>query len=148
MLTVSNLLETKKNELFTIGKARPVLECVQVMNQHRIGSLMVISEQNQIEGIITERDILHAVSERNGSILNITVQDIMTGKENLVTASQNDTIDLVMELMTARRIRHIPVLEDGKLIGVVSIGDVVKNQLRHALLENESMKTYISGTSS
>ena len=142
-MRVSILMENKDGVVFTTGSDCPVLECVQKMNDRRVGALVIIAENDSVEGIIT--DILRAIGQYKEAFNELTVRDIMTRKDKLLTATRDDSIENIMEVMTNNRIRHLPVVEGGKLMGIISIGDVVKSQLETALMENESMRNYIAG---
>ena len=144
-MKVSILMESKDNQVFTTVADCPVLECIQKMNQKRVGALVVISQNDSVEGIVTERDVLRAIGDNSGSFPQLSVKDIMTKKEKLLTATKDEPIEEVMEVMTNSRIRHLPVVEEGKLMGIISIGDVVKAKMETALMENESMRNYIAG---
>lgn len=111
----------------------------------KIGALMVLDTNGAIQGIISERDILRKTLEKKGAIFDIPVKDAMTPKDRLIFALKNDDIGKIMDAMTKYKIRHLPVVHDNKLIGIVSIGDIVKFLLENAQIENEALKNYISG---
>jgi len=144
-MTVSSLLKNKESQLFTTTKDTLVGDCITLMNQKKIGALVVVAQAGTLDGIITERDILRALSGNKGSIENLLVSEVMTPREKLITTDSKNSVANIMDVMTKNRIRHLPVMDDGKLIGIVSIGDVVKNRLEQTLVENESMKNYITG---
>ena len=121
------------------------MDAIRLMNQKKIGALVVVDDLGQVEGIVTERDILRIVDNYKGLPAYITVADIMTSRERLIIAGKNQSVEEIMETMTEKRIRHMPVVEENRLIGIISIGDVVKFELKKVLVENESMKSYISG---
>jgi CBS domain-containing protein len=145
-MVVADLLKNKGNqEVFTISKDAQVTECAMEMNQKNVGAIVVVSSSSSVEGMISERDILRAASLHNGSIKNLKVDEIMTHKDKLVIATKDELVEKVMDEMTRNRVRHLPVIENGKLVGIVSIGDIVKDRLNAALIENVSLKNYISG---
>ena len=144
-MNVQTILEQKGQNVETCTGECKVIECVQMMNQNKIGALVVVDVNNDIVGIVTERDILRAIDSRNGSVDNLSVAEIMTSKGTMIIVDKNEPVEKLMDLITNKRIRHIPITDNGKLIGIVSIGDVVKTLLEKALSENESMKNYISG---
>ncbi len=144
-MQIKDILRQKKKAVYTCRKDWNVMECVRLMNKEKVGALVVVDQTMQVEGIVTERDILHMIDVNNGVPGDTKVADIMTQKTKLITTTTDMPIEEVMEKMTNRRIRHMPVMENNKLIGIVSIGDVVKLMLDWALVENKSMKDYIGG---
>lgn len=145
VMSVATILEKKKSAVVTCRRRRTVLECIRTMNENKVGALVVVEESGSVAGIITERDILHLLDDAWGKLGEIVVEDIMTPENELITATIKDSVETLMEKMTNNFIRHIPVMEDDTLIGVISIGDVVKAQLETVMAENESMKSYITG---
>jgi CBS domain-containing protein len=139
-MKLGDILQVKGTQVFTIGPRQTLAEAAAAMIEHNCGSL-VICESDKVVGIITERDILRACVTQDRPLADICVEELMT--RNVITGSANDKISDVMGWMTDMRIRHLPVLEQGKLSGLVSIGDVVKAE--HSLLsvENEYLKHYI-----
>jgi len=144
---VTNLLKGKEVdlELQTCERDSSIEECVQQMNDKRIGALVVVDKEGFLDGIITERDILKKCVSGKNSRDNMVVADVMTAKDKMVTTQKGKTINDVMALMTKNKVRHIPVVEDGKPTAMISIVDVVKSLLDHALSENSSLKNYIMG---
>ncbi|MHB8900733.1 MAG: CBS domain-containing protein [Thermoguttaceae bacterium] len=145
-MTLADILKAKGSVVYTIGRDATLDQAISRLIDHNIGSLMVCKrdvEQGEcLEGIITERDILHACSSRSGYNLATTrVGEVMS--TDLVTGSPSDAVETVMGLMTQRRMRHLPVLSNGRLVGLVSMGDIVKAQHDHLALENRFMKDYI-----
>jgi CBS domain-containing protein len=144
-MLLKDILKAKGDAVYTITPEETVEQAVGKLVEHNVGSLVVCPEENggkgQLAGIITERDILHACASGKCAMETMTVAQAMTAE--LVTASPDDMVEKMMGLMTAKRIRHLPVLVDGKLVGLVSIGDVVKAQHDHLAMENQFMKDYI-----
>ena len=144
-MILKDILSAKGTGVYTILPAATVKEAVRRLVEHNIGSLLVCSRENgskgQPVGIITERDILHACASGDCEMGKMKVADTMSTK--LITGSPADAVEKVMGLMTRKRIRHLPVLEEGKLVGLVSIGDVVKAQYDRLAVENRFMKVYI-----
>ncbi len=145
-MNLAEILKAKGSTVFTIGPEAVLDQAVTRLIDHNIGSLVVctrdVEHGEKLIGIITERDILHACSSRSGYDLATTrVEEVMS--TSLSTASPADAVEDVMGLMTRKRIRHLPVLTDGRLVGLVSIGDIVKAQLDRLALENQFMKDYI-----
>lgn len=144
-MSLSILLKNKGAQVFSTTPDALLCDCANLMNQKRIGALLVMSQDEELEGIITERDILRSLTHNNCNLTQVHVKDIMTHKERLITTNIQDSVEHIMDVMTRNRIRHLPVVENGKVIGIISIGDVVKHKLEQMLVENESMKKYISG---
>jgi len=134
------ILKAKGAEVFTIGRDASLAEVVAGLVEHNCGSLVVM-DQDQLCGIVTERDILKVCSGVARSMSDIPVSEVMTTE--VLTGSVDDKISDVMGLMTERRIRHLPVVNEGKLAGIISIGDVVKAEHSHLTMENHYLKSYI-----
>jgi len=144
-MNMQDLLKQKQNVVYDIHPDASMGICIEMLNERRIGALIVRSREDVLEGIITERDVLRAVSARRGAIWDLPVREVMTPKERLITVTMEEPVQSIMERMTNNRVRHIPIIEGGKVIGLVSIGDVVKFLLDQAVEENEQMKEYIYG---
>lgn len=144
-MSIESILSAKSADLTTCRKECTVLECIKKMNEKKIGAVIVVEGGGKADGIITERDILRFVGSKNGMPDSVTVSEIMTPVERLISADRTESIETLMNTMTEKRIRHIPIIENDILIGVISIGDVVKALLDRALVENQSMKNYIAG---
>jgi CBS domain-containing protein len=140
-MTVQSILSRKGNQVFTIGPNATVADAVAILAQRRIGALVVTGNDLELLGIISERDIVRLLDEKSATALAAPVADVMTRK--VVTCTQTDTIADIMELMTARKFRHVPVVEDGVLSGIVSIGDVVKARLGEFQQEHDALHDYI-----
>jgi CBS domain-containing protein len=143
-MKVSHILQNKGNECYRIEPDQPLKDAIKLMMEYRIGSLVVM-ENDVLMSIITERDIMGAVDKYQSKINGITVREMMAPK--LVSCSSNDSIDHAMDLMTnnltKRRVRHLPVVDDGKLVGLISIGDIVHALLTETKFENRLLKNYI-----
>lgn len=143
-MKVSQILEKKGRDYHNTEPERPLLEAVAKMMQHRIGSLLVL-EGDRLVSIITERDVMWAVNEYGADLKDVKVSSLMAKK--LVTCNGDCTVTDAMDLMTknvtGRRIRHLPVLEDDQIQGVISIGDIVNILLQETEFENKLLKTYI-----
>lgn len=139
-MKLCDILQAKGTQVFTIQPQATLADAVAAMLEHNCGSL-VVCDRGQLVGIITERDILRACTAQNRPLVEMRVEDRMT--RNVFTGSKSDKISDAMGWMTEMRIRHLPVIEDGQLAGIVSIGDVVKAE--HSLLsvENQYLKHYI-----
>ena len=139
---VKEILHNKGHEVFTIETCVTLAEVVDELVDRRCGSLVVVDNDGAMVGIITERDILQACAESHRPLTEARLDDVM--KQKLVTAKLTDKVGDLMGVMTEQRIRHLPVVEDGDLVGLVSIGDVVKAQHAELRAENQFLKDYIS----
>jgi CBS domain-containing protein len=142
-MKIREILKHKGAAIHTVGPDEPVTAAVALLVQHNIGALVVVADA-EIRGIISERDILRALAEGLDTFGATRVSDIMT--HAVITGTADSEIDMVMNIMSERRIRHLPVLEDGTLCGMISIGDVVNALRRTTQAENEYLHAYISGT--
>ena len=139
---VAEILSAKGREVATITSERKLSEAVDELARRRIGALVVVEGRGRIVGILSERDIVRSIAKRGGDLLGDTVGSIMT--REVVTCKEDETINRVMGRMTRGRFRHLPVVEDGRLAGIVSIGDVVKARIEEVEHEAEDMRTYIA----
>jgi len=140
--TVRHILEGKGGEVWWVAPDAPVFAALEAMAQHNIGALLVMNGQ-QVIGIFSERDYARKVALEGKSSREIPVSEIMTGE--VVTISPATTIQNCMALMTENRIRHLPVVEGGDLVGIISIGDVVKAMISDQQFMIEQLETYIAG---
>lgn len=144
-MNVDGILRAKGAAVVTIGPDAMVGALVQGLRDERIGAMVVSEDGRSVLGIISERDIVRGLAERGPRILEATVADLMT--RQVVSCTPGDTVKQVMAEMTRRRVRHIPVLADGVLCGIVSIGDVVKNRLEEMETETNVLReAYIGRT--
>ncbi|MQY76061.1 MAG: CBS domain-containing protein [Spirochaeta sp.] len=141
---VQNILGEKGNVVFTISMNSSIEDAVKLVNEKRIGAIIVMDD-DKLQGIITERDILKNFLALRNSTENITVKQIMTPREKLIIATKDDDIQYLMNVMTKNKIRHLPVMDKEKLVGVISIRDIVKSLLSETTYENKLLKDYISG---
>ena len=142
MKTVSQLLQTKGQEIWSIGPETLVIEALKLMAEKGIGALVVL-EAGQVVGIVSERDYARKVSLQGKSSRTTSVREIMT--EKVVFVRPEQTVADCMALMTNKRIRHLPVMENDRLIGVISIGDVVKAVISEQEFMIEQLESYITG---
>ena len=143
-MLVQQILQGKADgTVITVTPDIPVSEAAAELSQHRIGALIVTDQDGAVVGVLSERDIVRTLGQRGPDCLKDNVGEMMT--RELVCASRQDTMESVLQRMTDGRFRHMPVLEDNKLIGVVTIGDVVKARLSELAMENESMQGMIMG---
>jgi CBS domain-containing protein len=146
-MRVADLLETKGHDVVSIDAGATLAEAARLLADKRIGSVLVLgageAAEAAIAGILSERDLVCAVAKLGAAALAERVRDHMTTR--VYTCAPDATIDRVMEIMTARRVRHLPVVEAGRLAGMISIGDVVKSRLRETLAEVAEMASYVRG---
>jgi len=140
-MNVKWILASKGTDVATIEPTADIASAVRLLAARNIGALVVIDSSHQVAGIISERDIIRELADRGVETLQRPVGEVMTRK--LVTCTRVDTISTVMELMTAGRFRHLPVVERGQLIGIISIGDVVKHRLQEIETESATLRDYI-----
>ena len=144
MRTVRQLLESKAPEVFAIGPDQPVLDAIKLMADKRIGALLVMQD-GRLVGIVSERDYARKVVLQGRASATTPVREIMTS--NVVTVGLNDTCDHCMQIVTDRRIRHLPVVVGEAVLGVVSIGDLVKAVIEDQQVEIDQLQEYIVGRS-
>jgi CBS domain-containing protein len=141
-MNVETILRTKGRAVATIRADASVADCVRELKSRGIGALVVSSDGNHVDGIISERDVVHALADHGGGLLTLKIDALMTRR--VLTCTPDDTVGDLMERMTERRIRHLPVVRDGILCGLVSIGDLVKNRLEEVVSEADSLRTFIA----
>ena len=142
-MTVAHILDAKGTDVITTQPEVPLLDVAKVLADKRIGAVLVIEGDETLAGIISERDVVRALAKHGADLGGVKVSAFMT--KELITCAPDATLEQLMSLMTASRIRHLPVLRDGKLHGMISIGDVVKRRMAEVEFEAEEMKRYISG---
>ena len=140
-MTVKAILSAKGSDVVTIEPTASIGAAVKRLAERRIGALVVQGADHRVVGIVSERDIVFALAERGAGILDEPVSQIMTRK--VVSCTQSDTVSAVMEWMTAGKFRHLPVVEQNRLAGIVSIGDVVKHRLGQIEGESAALREYI-----
>ena len=126
-MNIASLLKAKGRAVATSRKDASLLEIASILSSKRIGAIVVVNERDEVIGIVSERDLVKAVGAGGVGALSQPVSEVMT--RDVVTCTQDRTIEDLMEIMTSGRFRHVPVVENGQLIGIVSIGDVVKNHI-------------------
>ena len=140
-MTVQAILAAKGGDVATIEPTTHVGAAAKRLAERRIGALVVTGPEGRVIGIVSERDIVRAVAERGPSALDRPLTDVMT--RTVATCTHSDTISSIMERMTEGKFRHVPVIEQGKLVGIVSIGDVVKHRLQEMEREQAALRDYI-----
>jgi CBS domain-containing protein len=142
MQTVSQLLRVKGAQIFSVAPTDSVLRAIEIMATRHVGALLVMT-QGELTGIISERDYARKVILKNRSSHDTPVSEIMTAPA--VTVAPTDTVHHCMELMTQRRFRHLPVVESGRVVGMLSIGDLVKAVMEEQTAQIEQLERYIAG---
>ena len=139
---VSDILSQKGGLVFTVTPGTTLAQIVQQLSVRRIGSVLVMADTDGVAGIVSERDVVRAMATQGPSALELEAREVMT--RDVQTCHPDDSIEQVMEMMTRGRFRHLPVVDRDELIGLISIGDVVKARLEETRHETEALKAYIS----
>lgn len=142
-MTIATILERKGRDVFAVSPDTKLLEIVKLLQEKCIG-VVVLTKNDEVCGILSERDIVRALSNNGSDVLSAPASDHMTA--NVMTCAEGDTVVSVMAKMTGGRFRHMPVVNDGKIAGLVSIGDVVKHRIEQTEKEAADMRAYISST--
>jgi CBS domain-containing protein len=141
-MRIADVLRNKGGAVVTINPDATVTELLAGLANHNIGAMVVVGDGGSVVGIVSERDVVRQVHTHGASVLSQPVENIMTAVVS--TCGKSDTLDSLTRLMTEHRVRHVPVLEDGKLIGIVSIGDVVKTRMEELENEHQQLQSYIT----
>ncbi len=142
-MVIAGILKSKGGVILSVSPQAPVADVVQTLASNRIGAVLVVSGAGALMGILSERDIVRSLAENGGGTLDRTAADLMTS--DVTTATPQTTVAEAMEMMTSGRFRHVPVLDEGRLVGLVSIGDVVKAKIADAEHEVDSLRSYVAG---
>lgn len=142
MLQLKEVLSKKGGQPVIVPEASTVASAIRTMNEHRVGSVMVQAPSGEPMGILTERDVVRLYAEGESDFETMLIKDWMTTE--MKVGKPDDTVSEVLALMTVKRFRHLPVVEGGKMVGVVSIGDLVKAQLDETALEAQLLREYIT----
>jgi CBS domain-containing protein len=140
-MTVSIILAAKGREVVSVEPNATLSSVVALLAERRIGAVLILGVDRRIAGIVSERDIVRALAERGATALDEPVSRIMT--RQVSTATEGETISSIMERMTAGKFRHIPVVDQGRVAGIISIGDVVKHRLQEMEHDSAAMRDYI-----
>jgi CBS domain-containing protein len=143
-MTVAQLLRGKPARLITMPTHETLAKAAEILARERIGAVVVTAPGGDLAGIISERDLVRAIAKDGPAALTTKVSETMTS--NVICCDPGDTIDEVMARMTEKRFRHLPVKENGRLIGMISIGDVVKAKVEDVERESADLRAYIAGT--
>lgn len=143
-MLVHQILKSKSDDaVVTVPPGTTIAAAAKTLAERRIGTVVVSPDGHKAEGILSERDIVRELAKRGGAMLTDTVEKYMTSK--LVTCGRDDKADAVLQMMTDGRFRHMPVLEDGELVGLITLGDVVKARLAELAMEKDALEGMIMG---
>jgi CBS domain-containing protein len=140
-MTVRAILDAKGHQVETVQPGAKLSAAVKLLGEKKIGAVLVLNMAERIEGVLSERDIVRVLSERGAEVLDEPISNVMTRK--VVSCKQSDTVGAIMEMMTLGKFRHLPVVEDGQLVGLISIGDIVKWRVQEYEREQEALREYI-----
>ncbi|MEX6633688.1 CBS domain-containing protein [Hyphococcus lacteus] len=141
-MKVEQILQLKGTDIYSVEPDAKIAEAVTILNEKNIGAVLVREQNGNVVGILSERDIVRRLGSRGAEALSMGVSECMTS--NIYTCSVDASVDELMGMMTEKRIRHLPVTRDGNIVGVVSIGDVVKRKIEEAEQEAAALKEYIA----
>jgi CBS domain-containing protein len=139
-MTVRAILDTKGHHILSVEPEAKLSAAVKILGERKIGAVLVMSNGG-VEGILSERDIVRVLGERGAGVLDEPVSEVMTSK--VVSCRQSDTVSAIMEMMTKGKFRHLPVLEGDRVVGLISIGDIVKWRVQEYENEQEALQQYI-----
>ncbi|WP_144186003.1 CBS domain-containing protein [Elioraea rosea] len=142
-MTVAAILDHKGHEIVSARPDDTLANIAHTLTKHRIGAVLVRDAESVVLGILSERDIVRALSAHGAAALTMTASAVMT--REVIYGTPGDTVDKVLATMTERRIRHLPVMHDGKLVGFVSIGDVVKRRIADVEEEADQLRAFVAG---
>lgn len=139
-MTVRSILNTKGHQIMSVEPDVKLEAAIRLLGEKKIGAVLVMN-QSRLEGILSERDIVRVLAERGAGALETPVSEVMTRK--VVTCKETDTVAELMEMMTTGKFRHLPVVDNGKVVGLISIGDIVKRRVQEYESEQEALRDYI-----
>jgi CBS domain-containing protein len=143
-MKVEKILENKDKEVFSVHIEAIVSDALYILNEKNIGALMVLDGSGNIQGIITERDVMRRCYHSQTNVKGLAIKDVMTPREKLIVARADDDVNDLMGAMTQNRVRHIPVVDEhDKVVGMVSIGDIIKAMLKDKDYQIRHLKDYI-----
>lgn len=140
-MNVKTILAAKGGDIFTIDPTADLAAAAKLLSKHKIGVVVIGGAGGRLAGILSERDIVRALSEHGVAALSVPVGQVMT--RNVTTCGEDDSIADIMERMTAGKFRHMPVLKGGKMVGLISIGDVVKQRVEEIERDTDALREYI-----
>jgi len=142
-MLIGQILGAKGSKVTTVAPDATITEVARLLKQHRIGAVVVTEADGQLCGIISERDLAKGLADHGARLLDMRVRQLMT--PDVVTCAPGDSLEKLMQTMTERRFRHLPVVQDGEMVGIISIGDVVKHRLLELEAETHLLHDYIAG---
>ena len=142
-MTIADILKQKKNEIYSIESKSKICDAIDKLNNKRIGALLVKDENGKIAGILTERDILTKACPKQVNNDETLVSEVMTPRDKLIIGTAKDTVSYVMHVMTNKKIRHLPIYDDETIVGIISIGDVIKTIMDQSEEEVKLLKEHI-----
>ena len=142
-MNVAAVLKTKGRSVTTARPNATLMEITKQLATRKIGTIVIIGDEGKVVGIVSERDVVGAIAKGDETVLREPVSTIMT--TNVITCHEINTVDDMMDVMTKGRFRHVPVIEDDALVGIISIGDVVKHHIAEVEMEVSAMRYYLNG---
>ena len=140
-MTVKTILSTKGGDIISIEPTATLETAIETLAKHRIGALLVLGPDRRVVGILSERDVVRALGEQGADVLTKPLAQVMTRK--VVTCGEAETVGTIMERMTTGKFRHVPVIEQDQVVGIISIGDVVKHRVHEMEREAAALRDYI-----
>ena len=141
-MTVAVILKTKGSDVVSVAPGDTLASVVDTLAKRRIGAVLVLEPSGMVAGMLSERDVVRALSQHGADALGMSVKSFMTAE--VVHASPAESIEMVMEKMTIGRFRHLPILDHGRVAGIISIGDVVKRRIDDAVHEADALREYVA----
>lgn len=141
-MNISEVLKKKGDQVYTVNVASSVADAAKMLMEKRVGALLVQDDSGQLMGVLSERDIVAGINQNGPDLSQVLVRQLMT--EEVIKCSPTDSMLKAMATMTDRRVRHLPVYEDGELMGIISIGDAVKYRIEEIEAEAKALREYIS----
>ncbi len=141
-MTVATILRTKGNTIISVRRETPLMELVETIASRRIGAVLVLDEAGDLAGIVSERDVVKALAAKGAELHKVNAGDVMTA--NVTTVAPTTKINEAMELMDRGYFRHLPVIDKGALVGIISVRDVVRARIDHHVEENQTLVSYIN----
>ena len=139
-MTVRSILDTKGHQILSVEPDAKLSAAIKILGERKIGAVLVMNQEH-LEGILSERDIVRVLGERGARVLEEPVSAVMT--HTVVSCRESDTVAGIMEMITIGKFRHLPVVEEGKVVGLISIGDIVKRRVQEYETEQEALRDYI-----
>lgn len=142
-MTIADILKQKSGDIYSIGSTSKLCDAIDQLNTKKVGAVLVKNDDGTVAGILTERDILTKACPKNIQSEDTFVADVMTPREKLIIGTDKDTVSYVMHIMTDKKIRHLPIYDGEKLVGLISIGDVIKSIMDQSEAEVKLLKEHI-----